>query len=139
MRFRQADLNGLDPAEVTYRLTLALAAAAKAGLKVRDSGISNWGFDFRSGRMVLLISDGSSWVQLQPTDASYGKFPSQRFIASFWPFVASVYATAAQDVGNIVYHRQEDSGREAERIFNTIALLSGLARLNSPQTWNPFR
>ena len=112
-RFSSADWAGIDPEEMTYRMILAISAAAKKGFQVRDLGPNNWGFGLRSGRVVPLILDANSWVQLETTDSAYGKFPSKKMIGSFWLLISSVHATAADDVQNIVYTPMDYGGPNA--------------------------
>ena len=135
-RFSSADWTGIDPEEMTYRMILVISAAAKIGFQVRDLGPNNWGFGLRSGRIVPLMLDANSWVQLEPSDPAYGKFPSKKMIGSFWPLISGIHATAADDVQNIVYTPVEGQMLDANRIFTD--MLRRLAGLHPEQTWNPF-
>ena len=135
--FSAVDWTGIDPEEMTSRMILAISAAAKNGFQVRDLGPNNWGFGLRSGRIVPLIPDANSWVQLEPTHSAYGKFPSKKMIGSFWPLISSIDATAAQDAQDIVYTPIEGQLLDADRIFTD--MLRRLSGLQPPQTWNPFQ
>ena len=75
VRFSSVDWTGIDPEEMTYHMILAISAAAKNGFQVRDLGPNSWGFGLRGGRIVPLILDANSWVQLEPTDSAYWEIP----------------------------------------------------------------
>ena len=112
----RANLQGLDSEEVAYRLALAIAGPSQRGFRFRDCGKSNWGFGLRNGRVVPLLLDGNSWVQLEPEDPLFGKWPRKKLIGSFWPLLAEINPQAATDIEQQVYWPVDGTQFDAQAI-----------------------
>ena len=69
-------------------MALAVAGPVRMGFRIRECGRNNWGFGLRNGRVVPLVLDRNSWVQLDSTDEAYGRWPSKKLLELFglsWP------------------------------------------------------